>query len=90
MNKNDERAMVKFDDHPKSKDYYEEQRFLQEFTEISRCLECGGEVDQHFSGDEGWGICNDCGTIEGDTETIYQCSLCEEESENEECNCYKK
>lgn len=61
----------------------------QQFTEIARCLECGGEVWQEFSGDEGWGICNTCGEIEGDTETIYQCSLCLEESEDQECNCYK-
>ncbi len=60
----------------------------QEFTEISRCLECGGEVEQRFSGDEGWGVCNECGTIEGNTETVFECSLCLEEHEDEECNCY--
>ncbi len=62
----------------------------QEFTETERCIWCGGEVAQKFSGDEGWGICEECGTVEGDTKTYYECSLCEEESETEECNCNKK
>lgn len=34
------------------------------------CLDCGGEVVQKFSGDEGWGICQECGAVEGDTEEI--------------------
>ncbi len=60
---------------------------IQKFTEIEICLDCGGEVEQKFSGDEGWGICNECGTIEGSTTTAYQCSLCFTECETEECNC---
>jgi len=64
----------------------------QEFREITRCVECGGEVEQKFSGDEGWGFCNDCGIIEGDTITVFECSLCleeQDETKNEpECNCY--
>ena len=34
------------------------------------CLECKGEVKQHFHGDEGWGVCEECGMVEGETEEV--------------------
>ncbi len=57
------------------------------FQEVNLCTDCGGDVVQHFAGDEGWGVCDDCGTVEGDTYTAFECSLCFERSETEKCNC---
>jgi hypothetical protein len=37
---------------------------------ISVCLDCGGETQEQFCGDEGWTVCQDCGTVEGDTEEM--------------------
>ena len=34
---------------------------------IQVCLECNGVVNQIFAGDEGWGVCEDCGAVEQDT-----------------------
>jgi hypothetical protein len=82
-------------DFPQSQDEYND-RYMntpnkdKDFYEWTECLECGGTVEQHFAGDEGWGICNDCSMIEGNTRTMYECSLCGESSETEECNCYLK
>lgn len=38
---------------------------------VTMCMECGiGVVEQRFSGDEGWGICNECGAVEGGTKEV--------------------
>ncbi len=55
----------------------------QEFKEINYCVECGEILDEF--GDD----CMGCYTISPDVMTFYQCSLCLEESEIEECNCYE-
>jgi hypothetical protein len=35
------------------------------------CLECGeGEVQEISLGDEGWSFCDNCQTVEGDSEEI--------------------
>ncbi len=57
------------------------------FTEVSLCSGCDGVVVQHFAGDEGWGVCDDCGTVEGDTYTVFECSECFEISGEQKCNC---
>lgn len=40
---------------------------------LKLCLECEqGVVDQHFVGDEGWGVCDECGAVEGETEEVTE------------------
>ena len=57
----------------------------QEFKEIRYCDECGfillkpNETKQ----------CPNCKTKKPSTALIFQCSLCLEEHETEECNCYQ-
>lgn len=47
--------------------------------EVSICAECGeGVVEQHFAGDEGWGICGECESVEGRTEEGMCCYSCGE------------
>jgi len=60
----------------------------QEFKSIEYCDECGEDLPNGLSGSLGLSVCPHCGTIEGNTTTVYQCSLCLEEHEDEECNCY--
>lgn len=56
----------------------------QEFTEIIYCMECGNQwIDIG-----GYHWCVTCGAVWPGIETVYQCSLCLEEHEDEECNCY--
>ncbi len=57
----------------------------QEFKEVKYCKECGSKVRISFPTKK-W-ICVICRNVES-YEIVYQCSLCLEEHENEECNCY--
>ncbi len=57
----------------------------QEFKVIRYCKECGSKVTKSFPTNAL--ICTICRAVEL-YETVYQCSLCLEEHEDEECNCY--
>ena len=42
-------------------------------TEIRFCKVCSSQsIGEKFYGDEGWTICEDCGTIEGGSNYLYQ------------------
>ena len=42
-------------------------------TEIRFCKVCSSQsIGEKFYGDEGWTICEDCGTIEGESKYLYQ------------------
>lgn len=55
--------------------------------EIRCCGMCGDVVEERHSGDEGWTICDGCGTVEGPTKDRYWCESCQGISDNEYCSC---
>lgn len=65
----------------------------KDFEEIEVCAHCGGELEnQGYSTDmdwESWTVCQDCGTVEGKTETKYICPECGEIKDTEKCDCKK-
>lgn len=62
----------------------------QEFTQHVYCMECGEEIEMWGRTTPDLYVCPHCGAVEGDSELLYRCSLCLEEHEDEECNCYMK
>jgi len=60
---------------------------IKRFEEVTVCRECGEVTKEVFSGDEGWTICEGCGTVEGHTKTMYACPDCEELCDDEKCTC---
>lgn len=75
--------------HTPTTDVDPEPPMEQEFTEIKLSKCCLSEVHEYWI--EGKSICMGCWRLNPEiSETLYQCSLCLEESEDEECNCYTK
>ena len=61
---------------------------LQEFTEIKLSKCCRREIRDYWI--HNTTICMGCWSLNPKVdETLYECSLCLEESETEECNCYE-
>lgn len=59
----------------------------QEFTEIKLSKCCRREINDYWI--HNTTICMGCWKLNPEVdETLYQCSLCLEEHEDEECNCY--
>ena len=53
--------------------------------DVRVCAECGSDnIGEHFAGDEGWTICEDCRTVEGDDDYVDLCCECGEPCEVEE------
>jgi len=62
-------------------------RVKQEFTEIKLSKCCRQEILAYWISNKS--ICMGCWSLNPEIdETLYQCSLCLEEHEDEECNCY--
>lgn len=65
----------------------------KDFEEVEVCGLCGGELtNQGWSTEhdwEMWTICEDCGTVEGSTETKYVCPDCNEIKDEPYCDCKK-
>jgi len=60
----------------------------EERTELRLCGECNSsQIEEKFHGDEGWSVCEECGTIEGSSKYIFI-----DDDENYYCeeNCPKK
>lgn len=83
-------------DFPKSQDEYNERYMApppeQTFKTIRYCKKCGSVANWLTTLEfNSWYDC-DCSIIigEDEIEPVYQCSLCLEEHETEECNCYNK
>lgn len=62
---------------------------VQTFTETRVCSYCNEPMQEIHAGDEGWSYCENCSVVEGDTEIMYYCNLCEELKLTEECDCNK-
>lgn len=57
-------------------------------TEITICKSCHEPTHEACSGNEGWTICGNCNTIEGDTLQAFECDDCGDMLlEDVECEC---
>lgn len=57
-----------------------------EFYEINICGDCGGIVNERSMGDEGWSVCSECGTVEGNNTMMYECPQCGQLKDEPECD----
>lgn len=63
-------------------------RILDDSCEVRCCAECGEVLEEKHHGDEGWSVCDNCGTIEGGSQYKYWCDNCQEMSDTNVCtNC---
>ena len=47
--------------------------------DVPTCADCGSyDIREQFMGDEGWTICDDCGSVEGGYNYVYVCNNCDE------------
>lgn len=53
-----------------------------ELIEVNICGACDGYVEEVGRGTEGWSVCEDCGTVEGNNQIMYECPQCEKRYED--------